>query len=72
MSYGPQRKKPADVFPIPKWYRCNHVHVSGRSCSRTTMKSGTACDQCQPVHGSNRFCAECYSMLNAFGMKADR
>lgn len=69
--YGP-RQKHVDPFAkiIPKWYKCNHV--SGRSCSRTVMKSGTACEGCQPVHQSQSFCEECFSMLRAFGMRPDR
>lgn len=68
--YGPRQKHVDPFAKIPKWYQCSHTHVSGRHCTRRVIKSGTACEQCKPAFGSNRFCVECQQMLRAFEMKA--
>ena len=48
-------------------YRCAHVHVSGRQCTRRTITQKTRCSLCKQQQGTE-YCSECLSMLAAFRM----
>jgi hypothetical protein len=68
--YGPKQRyvNRFEGKTIPKYYQCSHTHVSGRRCNRRTIHQKKPCDLCAPVNNTE-YCAECHSMLKAFGMK---
>jgi len=67
--YGPKPQKHVDPLAertIPRYYQCSHTHVSGRHCKRVVTTPKAFCEQCKPVQAD--YCAECMSMLKAFGL----